>query len=393
MSKVDASWGIEHATGVLEQILSKYDGEPIAIYGAGRHTQELLADLQTQLGAIAFVLDDYPSCDEIHGTKVVHPHSVSPESVKAVIVSSNSIESVLTQRAHAWITDAVNPPEIIEIYKDDIRPRLNILRPGPLPLSYDGSLILNPELSEFKIPEDGPLLKYDINELPPTHLRAGYSSNDQTYINSGKTANQVIRNLLNKQDVNPETFDSIFEWGCSTGRVLRHWSDIADKVRIWGCDIDAASIDWCARRLCPPLNVFTSTTQPSLPLPDSSFDLVYAISIFTHTPELWDMWMMELRRIIKPGGWLCVTIHDEQTWEYCRETPESFISKACPGLDFANPLESAMLSYGRGPWSQVFWRSESWRHRSSMYFDLVDYQPMLIGKQAVALHRRPMNLI
>jgi|GEM_PF-4478053 len=393
MSEHNPSWGINHATGVLRETTDKHPCKSVAIYGAGRHTQELLANPSVQTEMIAFVLDDHPSCDEIRGVKVVHPNAVSPESVRAVIVSSNSIESTLAQRARVWVSDSADPPEVVEIYKDEIAPRLNILRPGPLPLSYDGSLVLDPELSEFEIPENGPMIEHDGDELPPVRLRAGYSTNDQIYLQTGKVTNQVIRSLLSKQSVSPDSFDSILEWGCSTGRVLRHWADIADRVRIWGCDIDAASIDWCARRLCPPLNVFTSTTQPSLPLPDASFDLVYAISIFTHTPELWDMWMMELRRIIKPGGWLCLTIHDEQTWEYCRKTPESFISKACPGLDFSKHLESAMLSHGRGPWSQVFWRSESWQQRSSMYFDLVDYQPMLIGKQAVALHRKPMGLI
>ena len=42
------------------------------------------------------------------------------------------------------------------------------------------------------------------------------------------------------------------------------------------------------------------------------FDCVYAISVFTHmSEELQFSWMRELRRIIRPGGYVLITTHGE----------------------------------------------------------------------------------
>jgi SAM-dependent methyltransferase len=49
---------------------------------------------------------------------------------------------------------------------------------------------------------------------------------------------------------------------------------------------------------------------PPLPYADASFDLVYALSVFTHLPEaLQRPWMEELRRVLVPGGHLVVSLH------------------------------------------------------------------------------------
>src|SRR5262249_14848680 len=45
---------------------------------------------------------------------------------------------------------------------------------------------------------------------------------------------------------------------------------------------------------------------------DASFDLVYAFSVFTHLPESLQLaWMGELRRVLRPGGYLLISLHGE----------------------------------------------------------------------------------
>ena len=63
------------------------------------------------------------------------------------------------------------------------------------------------------------------------------------------------------------------------------------------------------------LRVFLNGFAPPLPLPDAHFDVVTAFSVFTHIDELDSPWLLELRRILKPGGLLDATIHDETTWQ------------------------------------------------------------------------------
>jgi predicted SAM-dependent methyltransferase len=42
---------------------------------------------------------------------------------------------------------------------------------------------------------------------------------------------------------------------------------------------------------------------------DGSFDLIYALSVFTHIPVQWQMaWLQELHRVLRPRGYLLCTV-------------------------------------------------------------------------------------
>src|SRR5215207_4960131 len=75
---------------------------------------------------------------------------------------------------------------------------------------------------------------------------------------------------------------SVLDFGCGAGRTLRHFLTEAETAEFWGCDIDSDSVEWLDRTLCPPLHVFRNETDPPLPLPDRSLDLIWAISVFSH---------------------------------------------------------------------------------------------------------------
>jgi len=84
----------------------------IALYGAGRHTAELLASgwPHSQL-TIAAILDDYPTAKEIRGIPILRPASM-PRTVQAVIISSEASEDALFQAA----TAALRAVPIFRIY-------------------------------------------------------------------------------------------------------------------------------------------------------------------------------------------------------------------------------------------------------------------------------------
>jgi ubiquinone/menaquinone biosynthesis C-methylase UbiE len=66
---------------------------------------------------------------------------------------------------------------------------------------------------------------------------------------------------------------------------------------------------WCKQHLGARLRFLTTTTVPHLPFEDRHFGFVYAGSVFTHIDDLADAWFAELRRIVRPGGRLFVTVH------------------------------------------------------------------------------------
>jgi SAM-dependent methyltransferase len=96
----------------------------------------------------------------------------------------------------------------------------------------------------------------------------------------------------------------VLDFGCGAGRTLRHFlGEAAAGTEVWGADIDAPSIDWLAGNLCPPLHAVRCGPAPPLPFADGSFDLVWALSVFTHLVEPM-AWLAELHRVLAPGGCL-----------------------------------------------------------------------------------------
>lgn len=107
----------------------------------------------------------------------------------------------------------------------------------------------------------------------------------------------------------------VLDFGCGAGRTLRQFLDEATRAEFYGCDIDGPSIAWLTDHLSPPLHVLRSGEQPSLPQPDEFFDLVYALSVFTHLADDWAGWLLELHRVLRPRGLLIATFLNEQHWD------------------------------------------------------------------------------
>lgn len=108
--------------------------------------------------------------------------------------------------------------------------------------------------------------------------------------------------------------DTFFELGCATGRVLRHALLQHPTLNIIGCDLNARHVDWCQQFLPERACIFQNHTLPSLPLEDRSIDIGIALSVFTHIDDQESGWLMELRRVLKPGALFFVTIMSNKYW-------------------------------------------------------------------------------
>ena len=112
----------------------------------------------------------------------------------------------------------------------------------------------------------------------------------------------------------------LLDFGCGAGRTLRHFLDDAESAEIWGCDIDAQSIDWLERNLSPPLHVLRNEPEPPLPFEDGHFDVVWACSVFTHLVDTWAQWMLELHRVLADDGILiATTLGPNHSWLLAQE--------------------------------------------------------------------------
>ena len=95
----------------------------------------------------------------------------------------------------------------------------------------------------------------------------------------------------------------VLDFGCGAGRVLHAFLPEAASGEFWGCDLHGPTIAWLDENLSPPLRFYVNDRIPT-PHPDGYFDLVYAISVFTHITHEWSAWLLELHRILKPDGLL-----------------------------------------------------------------------------------------
>jgi SAM-dependent methyltransferase len=103
----------------------------------------------------------------------------------------------------------------------------------------------------------------------------------------------------------------VLDFGCGAGRVLVHFLDEAAIGEMWGCDIHGPSVAWLQRHWCPPLHVFRSGPVPPLPVPDGTFHLVWAQSVFTHLVDSWSDWLLEIHRVLADDGLFIATFIGE----------------------------------------------------------------------------------
>lgn len=93
----------------------------------------------------------------------------------------------------------------------------------------------------------------------------------------------------------------VLDFGCGAGRILRHFLSEAQVAEFWGSEIDRTSVGWIAEHLSP-VHAVHHAESPPLAAPSGHFDLIYAMSVFTHITDEWSAWLVELHRLLAPDG-------------------------------------------------------------------------------------------
>jgi len=174
---------------------------------------------------------------------------------------------------------------------------------------------------------------------------------------------------------------TVLDFGAGVGRVaLPMWFDY--KMLTHVCDVDASAMEYLAKTF-DEVDVKTTNFKPPLPYDDNTFDVVYSISIWTHLhADDQIAWLKEMRRIIKPGGYLMATTSSYKaidhrkngmkipTWQdvtyddlrregiLYRESPtlylEAHSKKYFPGITDSYGQTSNDPAYIINHWSEIF---------------------------------------
>jgi SAM-dependent methyltransferase len=208
------------------------------------------------------------------------------------------------------------------------------------------------------------------------------------YFGSGYREAWTVLTTAEQYGAPVEAMRSVLEFGCGSGRVIRHFRYI-DGLRLAGTDTNSKPVEW-GRKNLPGIEFNHNALEPPLAYPDGSFDLIYALSVFTHIPLEWQRpWLDELRRVLRPGGHLLCTVHGDNFINSQLDDQDRAALKrdGKVTLDAKNPRAS-YSSQVLGSWD-VFQTRDQVREVFSAGFELLCYTSQLAaaGQDTLVLRK------
>ncbi len=116
--------------------------------------------------------------------------------------------------------------------------------------------------------------------------------------------------------------DKVLDAGCGNGRLLELFKD--KVIDYTGIDISEKLINLARKKYSD--NNFIVADTLNLPFPDNNFDKVFSIAVLHTIPScgLRQKVLFELRRVLKPSGFLILTV-----WDVWRKDTFPLLLKYC----------------------------------------------------------------
>lgn len=242
-------------------------------------------------------------------------------------------------------------------------------------------------------------IRRDTFPIPCPEDREGYSpGNDPVYWLSGLEDYFKIMEAAKRHNVEPR---SIFDFGCATGRVIRHFAAQSDIPEIWGSDINARHIRWLYEFMPHTVKPIFNHCIPTLPIRDGSVDIISAFSVFTHIDTFETCWLAELQRILADDGICYLTVHNENTWDVLRgeiDNPDNRLIQSILKIDpsvrekLKGPLPDTRTVYRfsqSGPYrAQVFHSNNYLKQVWGRFFSIEEILPCHHVRQTVLVLRK-----
>ncbi|SFE77426.1 class I SAM-dependent methyltransferase [Spirosoma endophyticum] len=233
------------------------------------------------------------------------------------------------------------------------------------------------------------MLRDQVSAIPPANLQIRVSGSYYTdfflhgqslinKMNHGLAASGVDRTLTQ--------FENVLDFGCGCGRTLIPLAMRSINAKgIHGVDIDAEAVTWLTEHYSQVGSVKLNPSWPTMLHDDQTFDLVFAISVFTHLPE--DMehaWLADISRVLRQGGYALLTIHGDAFFHQL--TPAAVQTVQQEGFFYAS---DDTCTDGLPQFYKNSYHTESYiQERWSQYFDVINVIPTGIDQQDLVILRK-----
>jgi len=131
----------------------------------------------------------------------------------------------------------------------------------------------------------------------------------QYYFNDGQNSAYQLSKLLNEicKYEDQQNID-LLEFAPGYGCVTRHMRNVLPSARVTACDIHSEATNFIKEKLI--VNAITSNSVPEQLIIAEKFDVVFALSFFSHMPKTtFGRWLKKLFSLVKPGGHVIFTTH------------------------------------------------------------------------------------
>jgi SAM-dependent methyltransferase len=163
-----------------------------------------------------------------------------------------------------------------------------------------------------------PALQAILPSLPDEAIQLQYTgSKGEPVLREGFRA-YVLCKALYETHVGPlARCGQILDFGCGWGRIIRFFLKDVEPAKLVGIDPVKEMIEFCmsSNKWC---RFELVDRRPPTRFPDKTFDLIYGYSVFSHLSEqVHEDWLVELHRILRPGGLLVLTTMSREFIVHC----------------------------------------------------------------------------